>query len=108
MPTTPAWAVRLRQHMAEHDVSARQLSERLQLGSATVGHWLNGTREPGVNDFLRLCEAAGADPSFVLVGRHIVPDEVRRAARIVADSLESDPTALPTYAPFVKSLKKKR
>lgn len=108
MPDKPAWAIRLRQHMAEHDVSARQLSERLNMGSATAGHWLNGTREPGVADFLRLCEAAGADPAWVLLGRHQLPPAVREAAKVVADALQVDTATNERYAAFSKSMKKKR
>lgn len=93
--------------MAEHDMSARQLSEKLKLGSATVGHWLNGTREPGVSDFLRMCEGAGADPAFVLVGRWHVPPEARAAARTLAESLDSDPTEKVSYSAMSRSLKKK-
>lgn len=107
MPTKPTWAIRLRQHMAEHDLSARQLSERLSLGSATVGHWLNGTREPGVSDFLRLCESAGADPAFVLLGRHYLPEGVREAAQTLSGLLAVDPTANERYAAMAKKLKKK-
>ena len=97
MPDKPAWAIRLRQHMAEHDISARQLSERLVLGSATAGHWLNGTREPGVSDFLKLCEAAEADPAWVLLGRHQFPPSVR-----------VDTATNERYGEFSRSLKRKR
>jgi transcriptional regulator with XRE-family HTH domain len=107
MAETPAWAIRLRQHMDEHGVSARQLSERMSKGSATVGHYLNGTRDPGVLGFIALCEAAGADPAFILVGRHYIPEEVRRAAKTLTAALETDPTANKNYSAMSKSLKKK-
>ena len=93
--------------MAEHDISARSLSAKLMLSSATVGHWLNGTREPAVSDFLRMCEGAGADPAFVLVGRWHVPAEARAAARTLAASLDSDPTENENYSAVSRSLKKK-
>jgi hypothetical protein len=78
------------------------------MGSATAGHWLNGTRDPSVTDFLRLCEAAEADPAWVLVGKHQVAPAVREAAKVVADALQVDTATNARYAPFAKALKKKR
>jgi len=101
------WGKRFRAVCQEKDVSLAQVAERIGRAEPTVRSWTNGTRMAGLDDFFTLCEAIGADPSYVLFGKVSVSAEEKEAlGRAVKAVLEADPAVNPHYQQFIRRVKK--
>jgi transcriptional regulator with XRE-family HTH domain len=62
------WQKRLKNWMAEAEVTQDYLAGRMSRSQGTIAHWLSGRREINLSDFLQMCEFAGADPQYILFG----------------------------------------
>lgn len=83
------WGIRFRKHYQPRGIKRSVFAEALEVTEAAIRHYENGTRQPKLDDFFKLCELAGADPAVILFGpRALSPDKqrkVREAARILEE-----------------------
>lgn len=66
MTVYKGWGERLRRHHKARGLSARQIAERAGQAESTIRSWINGSRQISLDDFMRLCIAAEADPAEIL------------------------------------------
>lgn len=101
------WGKRYRAVCQEKEVSLAQVAEKIGRAEPTVRSWTNGTRMAGLDDFFALCDAIGADPSYVLFGVFSISQEEKDAlGRAVKAVLEADPAVHPNYPKLIRQIKK--
>ncbi len=103
-PTVTNWGVRFRAHMKLHSLSQETLADAMGRSQGAVGHWISGRRDINLNEFFKLCEAAGADPRLILF-----PDSrTEEALTQIGQILKAHPELNPAYKPFEKGIKRKK
>lgn len=95
------WRLRFREHLDLHRLPLTSLVDAVGATPGAISHWLTGRREINLNDFFRLCEAAGADPATILFGQ-----DMATLARVRLDSVFGPkPAANPRYRAFERAIK---
>lgn len=97
------WGTRFRAHMRLHRLSQERLAGDLGLTQGAIGHWLRGRSKITLEQFWRLCEAAGADPKLILFG-DTHPDLVSG----IRQALTAHPELVPGYRKFERKLSRTR
>lgn len=87
--TPPEWAARFTKERKARSVSLATIAARLHLTEGAVRHWINGTRTASVNDFMRLCKAAGIDPGVILFDDAPNADGLTRSDLILARKINA-------------------
>ena len=103
----PFWASRFRELLREKKTSVAAVARAMGRPPAGVHHWVNGTREILLTQFLDLCRAAKLDPVIVLYGAGYIPAELREQVQgLTKYVLEADPSSKPGYPALSKKLAK--
>lgn len=89
--------------MRIHKLSQERLAEALDVSQGAIGHWLRRARSINLEDFLRLYEAAGADPKLILFG-----DGEPRLVSEIRQVLQAHPELMPSYPKFEKGMRRKK
>ena len=89
--------------MTLHHLSQERLAGDLGVVQGTIGHWLRGRNKINLEDFWRLCAAAGADPKFILFG-----PEDKTLATSIKQVLSAHPELIPGYPKYEKALRRSK
>jgi transcriptional regulator with XRE-family HTH domain len=81
---------------------------KLKWAASTLRSWTNGTRDPNLGEFFRLCGAANVNASQVLFGALPMSAEFKQHLSALARTIvEADPAASPTYGKMQRGMRKK-
>lgn len=97
--STQSWSERLRQRARELGLTDAEVARRLGLGQARYSAYVNGSREPHLELFARICVTLATTPDVILgVGAEAgdVRDELR--GQILATLAEADEDTLRLVA----------
>lgn len=76
MATDPNFASWMRSQLKRNDWTAADLARRVSISPGRISEWLSGKRQPSSASCLRLADAFGADPDYVLaLAGHRTPAE---------------------------------
>lgn len=51
-----------------HKLQWGDIADAMEMSESALRHWLNGTREPNLSDFVKLCQVVKADACQILFG----------------------------------------
>lgn len=100
----PEWGARFdaMRREATPKVRMKAVAEAMGRKPAGVRHWINGTKQISLQQFLDLCAAAKFDPVRVLFGAGYITEEIReRISGLSKAVLEAKPS------PYIPKAKKR-
>lgn len=100
------WGKRFRELAKENGWTLAKIADRMEITDGALRHWTNGTRDPNLGDFFRMCEIAGVDPARVLFNAPIMSDAIKSNIDGLAKAiLDADPATSPGYAKMARGLR---